>query len=475
MLRYRLLIVDDEPRMTQVLGILAEKWGFQVKTASSAEEALRVLLDYAAEIIVTDLKMPGMDGAQLLNHIRALYPDASVILMTAHATVKSAVQAMRDGAFDYIMKPFENEELRLTIERAAEYSKLKQDNAYMRRELGVRYNVDNIIGDSPPIKEVLRLIERVAPTRATVLITGESGTGKELIAKAIHFRSTRATGPYVRVNCAALAESLLESELFGHEKGAFTGAHRTHRGKFEEADGGTIFLDEIGETSNNFQTKLLRVLQEGMITRVGGSKDMPVDVRVVTATNRILEERVKEGEFREDLFFRLNVVPIHLPALRERRGDIPMLADHFVKKAAEENGIPPKRLSTEAEEILGKHEWPGNVRELENTIERAVILSPETDIMAGDLWMPVGRGPMAPLGNMESSAEIPAEDGQSVRLPQTLLQKTLTSYMDEMTRIRVLHALDKTGWRKQEAADQLGIDRATLYRQMKKLNLHSQR
>ncbi|HNM47549.1 MAG TPA: sigma-54 dependent transcriptional regulator, partial [Candidatus Sumerlaeota bacterium] len=370
--RYRLLLVDDEPRMTQVLGILAERWGYEVRTASNGDEALKVMQDFSAELIVTDLKMPGLDGAGLLDAVKLRHPDTAVIIMTAHATVKSAVDAMRAGAFDYVMKPFENEELRLTVERALDYTRLKKDNAYMRRELGVKYRVDRIIGDSPQIQTVLQLIERVAPTRATVLVTGESGTGKELVAKAIHFRSGRSTGPFVRVNCAALAESLLESELFGHEKGAFTGAVRTHRGKFEEADGGTIFLDEIGETSNNFQTKLLRVLQEGVLTRVGGMADIAVDVRVIAATNRNLQQRVKEGLFREDLYFRLNVVPIHLPALRERAGDIPQLAENFIRTASQANDVPLKELGADAVEALQKYDWPGNVRELENTIERAI-------------------------------------------------------------------------------------------------------
>ncbi len=464
--KYRLLIVDDEPRMTQVLGMLAERWGYEVRTASSGDEALKILQDYAAEIIVSDLKMPGMSGKDLLDHVRSRFPNVFFIIMTAHATVESAVEAMRHGAFDYIMKPFENEELRLTIERAAEYGQLKQDNAYMRRELGARYQLDNIIGESKQVKAVLQMIEKVAPTRATVLVTGESGTGKELIAKAVHFRSTRATNPYVRVNCAALAETLLESELFGHEKGAFTGAMRTHRGKFEEADGGTIFLDEIGETSNNFQTKLLRVLQEGVITRVGGNQPIKVDVRVIAATNRDLEERVREGEFREDLYFRLNVVPVHIAPLREREGDISLLAEHFVRIASEENGLPVKSLSEEAIAALTQHDWPGNVRELENTIERAVILSREGVIEAEDLWLTSSQKPAGSLIPATHSTD----DGE-VRLPQPLLEKPLAHFLDEMAKVRVLHALDETGWRKQEAAEILGIDRATLYRQMKKFNL----
>ena len=462
--RYRLLLVDDEPRMTQVLGILAERWGYEVRTASNGDEALKVMQDFSAELIVTDLKMPGLDGAGLLDAVKLRHPDTAVIIMTAHATVKSAVDAMRAGAFDYVMKPFENEELRLTVERALDYTRLKKDNAYMRRELGVKYRVDRIIGDSPQIQTVLQLIERVAPTRATVLVTGESGTGKELVAKAIHFRSGRSTGPFVRVNCAALAESLLESELFGHEKGAFTGAVRTHRGKFEEADGGTIFLDEIGETSNNFQTKLLRVLQEGVLTRVGGMADIAVDVRVIAATNRNLQQRVKEGLFREDLYFRLNVVPIHLPALRERAGDIPQLAENFIRTASQANDVPLKELGADAVKALQKYDWPVNVRELENTIERAIILSPERTIRAADLWIPSARSATA-------VATATAEPSAKYQIAPELFAKPLAPFVDEMAKVRVLHALDQTHWHKQEAADILGVDRATLYRQMKKFGI----
>ncbi len=466
--RYRLLIVDDEPRMTQVLGILGERWGYEVRTASDADQALRELQEFPAEIVLTDLKMPGMSGEALLNQVRARHPETPVIMMTAYATVKSAVDAMRNGAFDYIMKPFENEELRLTLDRAAEYARLKQDNAYMRRELGLRYRVDNIVGESEGIHDVLRLIERVAPTRATVLITGESGTGKELVAKAIHFRSARATGPYVRVNCAALVETLLESELFGHEKGAFTGAMRTHRGKFEEADGGTIFLDEIAETSNNFQAKLLRVLQEGVITRVGGNANIRVDVRVIAATNRNLEEFVQQGKFREDLFFRLNVVPVHIPSLKERPSDIPILAEHFLKEAMEEHDLPPKRLSEDAVELLKRHRWPGNVRELENAIERAMILSPDKVITADDLWLQNDQRHSSGSHRRQTEGESSPGD---VHIPLSILERPLGNFLDEMAKLRVLHALDRTEWRKQEAADLLGIDRATLYRQMKKFGI----
>ncbi len=474
MAKYRLLIVDDEPRMTQVLGLLAQRWGYEVKTAGNAEEALKTLEDFAAEILVTDLKMPGMGGDELLKHVREKNQDLMVIMMTAHATVKSAVEAMKLGAFDYIMKPFDNDELRITLERATEYVQLKTDNEFLRRELGSRYDLDNIIGESPQINQIKDLVERVAPTKATVLITGESGTGKELVARAIHFRSTRAKGAYIRVNCAALAETLLESELFGHEKGAFTGAIKTHRGRFEEADGGTIFLDEIGETENSFQVKLLRVLQEGTLSRVGSSQNIKVDVRVVAATNRNLKAEVEAGRFREDLFFRLNVLPIHLPPLRERREDIPAIATHFIRKAAEENGLPPKTLSQDAIVALQGADWRGNVRELENCIERSIILTRGSSVTAEDLWLPSGE---APLGDRKAgpkpvlAAAATSGNDSGLNIPNELMDQTLPDFLDEMSKIRVLHALEQTQWRKQEAAEMLGIDRATLYRQIKKFGI----
>jgi DNA-binding NtrC family response regulator len=451
--------------MRQILGMLATRWGYEHRTASDGAEALSALQDFPAEIVLSDVKMPGVDGEALLRDIRARQSNIVVVMMTAFATVKSAVEAMKIGAFDYIMKPFENDELRLTLERAGEFTRLKQDNAFMRRELGEKYRLDRIIGESTPIRDVMTLIERVAPSRATVLVTGESGTGKELVAKAIHFNSTRSTGPFVRVNCAALAETLLESELFGHEKGAFTGAMRTHRGKFEEADGGTIFLDEIGETSNNFQAKLLRVLQEGVITRVGSNAQIEVDVRVVAATNRNLPQRVREGHFREDLYFRLNVLPIHLPSLRERPTDIPLLAEHFTKRFCEENSLPLKTLSEDARQAMMGAPWQGNVRELENTIERAVILSRDPVIHADDLWLPGHPKPVL------ASAAAPRPADASIHLSPQTLNRPLAEFLDEMTRLRILTALDSCSWRKQEAADLLAIDRATLYRQMKKFRL----
>ena len=457
--RYRLLIVDDEPRIGQVLSLLAKRWGYEVQTASNGNEAIKILEDFRAEVVLSDLKMPGMDGEQLLREIKKQYPQTIVIMMTAHATVKSAVEAMKAGAYDYIMKPFDNDELRVIIERAVEHRTLINENKSLRAELGVRFQPSSIIGDSEPMKRVLDMIDRVGPTKATALITGESGVGKELVARAIHQRSDRADRPFVALNCAALTETLLESELFGHEKGAFTGATSAHRGKFEDADGGTIFLDEIGETNNNFQTKLLRVLQEGVIVRVGGNDPISVDVRVIAATNKDLAKQVEAKEFRQDLFYRLQVVPIEIPPLRERPDDIPPLALHFVKQACQDNGLPRRELSDSAVDALKSAEWRGNVRELENTIERAVILTRGDVIEADDLWLPPGDD--TPSRREKIDEAIPHDMGT---LP-------LSDFIDEMTKNHVLRALDRTSWKKQEAADQLGIDRATLYRMIKRFGI----
>ncbi len=464
--RYRLLIVDDEPRMCKILSIAAQKWGYEVRTEENGQKAIELIESFHPEIVVTDIKMPVMDGQTLLERIRAGNPNTQVVLMTAYGSVKGAVDAIKAGAFDYILKPFDNEELRVTIARAAEMLQLRNENSNLRHEFGLRFGAQTIIGGSAAVQGVVDMIERVAPSRANVLVTGESGTGKELVARAIHARSTRAQGPFVAINCAALTSTLLESELFGHEKGAFTGALRTHRGKFEEADGGTIFLDEIGEVDNAFQTKLLRVLQEGTFERVGGNSTLRVDARIVAATNKNLKDEVAAGRFREDLYYRLNVVPIHIPPLRERREDIRELAQHFLLKHARESGGATKLLSADAVEMLRSAPWRGNVRELENTIERAVILSRSNEITADDLWLHPAEfstqdGRMAPGAGAPSSPRI---EDEHMRLP-------LAAFLDEITKKRVIAALDATGWRKMETAEALGVDRATLYRMIKRFEI----
>jgi len=370
-----LLIVDDEKNYLFVLEDLLSEEGYEVITTEGGEEALKLLDGHDLDLIITDMKMPGMDGMALMEAVHQRLPDLPVIMMTAYGTVEKAVEAMKKGAFDYIMKPFKNEELKLTIRKAVDHYQLVKRNRQLNNELTDRYRFDNIIGKSAPMQRIYQLIEKVAPARATVLVSGESGTGKELIARAIHYNSLRKDGPFISVNCGALPESLLESELFGHEKGAFSGAVSQRKGRFELAHGGTLFLDEISEMSTALQVKLLRVLQEMEFERVGGTATLKVDVRVVAASNRDLKAEVSQDRFRSDLFYRLNVVHIELPPLRERTDDIPLLVNHFLDKFSGESGRSSLKVSPEAMRSLFNYPWPGNVRELENAVERAVILA----------------------------------------------------------------------------------------------------
>lgn len=375
-----LLVVDDEERMRRLLQLELEEEGYLVETAGSAEAALARLDALSPDLVLTDLRMPGASGLEFLRAVRAALPETQVIVMTAYGTVETAVEAMKAGAFDYIQKPFDLDEVKVKIARALQIARLQAENKRLREQLGPLPALEAIVGESEPMRRVKDLIRRVAPTSATVLITGESGTGKELVARAIHALSPRAQGPFVAVNCGALAETLLESELFGHVRGAFTGAVRDERGKFRAADGGTIFLDEVSTMSPALQGKLLRVLQTREVSPVGSDRTIKVDVRVLAATNRPLERMVAEGAFREDLFWRLNVVNIALPPLRERASDIPMLADRFIKERCAQMGRPPCRISAAGLERLLAYEWPGNVRELENVIERSLVLSPPGEL-----------------------------------------------------------------------------------------------
>jgi two-component system NtrC family response regulator len=380
-----ILIVDDEKNYLLVLEALLVDAGYEVITSGSATEALEIAMSHDLDLVITDMRMPGLDGMEFLAQLRSRQPDLPVIMMTAYATVEKAVEAMKRGAFDYITKPFKNEELILTIRKAIEMHRLKQENRLLSRELQERFKFGNIVGKSKVMRQVYEIIEKVAQTRASVLISGESGTGKELIARAIHFNSPRRDKPFISVNCSALSETLLESELFGHERGAFTGAVTQRKGRFELAHGGTLFLDEVGDMSPALQVKLLRVLQEMKFERVGGTKTLQVDARLVTASNRELDREVELGRFREDLYYRLKVVHIKVPPLRERRDDIPLLVHHFLEKAAKANAIPVKSVSQEALKYLYQYDWIGNVRELENVIERAVILCDADDIGPQDL------------------------------------------------------------------------------------------
>jgi DNA-binding NtrC family response regulator len=445
-MKARILIVDDEERMADVVAMALRRAGYECETGRNGVEALQALEERGADVLVTDWKMPEMDGLELLRHVHTQRPNLPVILITAHGSVPSAVAAMREGAFDYVTKPFDNDELRAVVTRALDMTRLERENRYLRQEVSSRYAPQAIVAESKRSQELLALVRRVAPSRSTVLIQGESGTGKELVARLLHYWSDRVGRPFVAVNCKAFAEGVLESELFGHEKGAFTGATATRSGCFERASGGTLFLDEIGEVSGDFQAKLLRVLQDGEVLPVGGNKPRSIDVRVVVATNRPLRDEVTAGRFREDLYFRLNVIPIQLAPLRERREDVLPLARHFLQRYADEADRQVS-LSEEAEQALFAHPWPGNVRELENAIERAVVLAREESIKSEDLLLEQ------------------ATDSRATT------QGTLQDALDQAATARIRAALEAANGQRAEAAQALGVERTTLYRMMKRLGI----
>jgi two-component system response regulator PilR (NtrC family) len=370
----RILIVDDELSMRDMLVILLKKEGLDVRPAGSRAEAAAVLREGPVDLVLTDVKLPDGDGLEILRHVKAASPETAVVVMTAFGTTEMAVAARKLGAEAYILKPFDVDELRIVVRDALANRSLREENIRLRREVGQAYGLDRVIGVSEVMASLFEMVRAIAPTSSTVLITGESGTGKELVARAIHGLSSRSDGPFVSVNCGALPDTLLESELFGYVKGAFTDARQSKKGLFEAAHGGTLFLDEVGETSLAMQVKLLRALQERRIRRVGGTDETEVDVRVISATNAPLEELVKQKRFREDLYYRLQVIPIHTPPLRERREDIPLLAQHFLERFARVMDKRVAKISDETLRILERHSWPGNVRELENVIERAVAL-----------------------------------------------------------------------------------------------------
>jgi len=447
----RVVIVDDEPRMAAVVAMALGRDGYECEPCATAAAALEAIESRGADVVVTDLKMPEVDGLELLRRLRTARPTLPVILLTAHGSVPSAVAAMRDGAFDYIAKPFDNDELRALVARAIELTRLERENRELRREVAGRYAADAIVAESPRSQELLALVRRVAASRATVLVQGESGTGKELVARLLHYWSDRLGKPFVAVNCKAFAEGVLESELFGHERGAFTGAASARAGCFERASGGTLFLDEIGEIGPEFQAKLLRVLQEGEVLRVGAAAPRRVDVRVVCATNRSLRDEVTSGRFREDLFFRLNVIPVQLAALRDRREDILPLARQFLERQRRETGRV-LRLGADAEAALLAHPWPGNVRELENAMERAVVLARGDEITPEDLL----------LEQLHAAPTADAGAGDAA---------TLQDYLDGAAAMRIRAALSAAGGNRVEAARALGIERTTLYRMMKRLGI----
>ncbi len=454
-MKARILVVDDEERMAAAIARALRRAGHACATFGSGEAALEALERDGADAIVTDRKMPGVDGLELLRRVRASHPELPVILVTAHADVPSAVAAMRDGAFDYVAKPFDNEELRAIVARALELRRLDRENRWLRQEVATKYDLDDVVAESPKSREALDLVRRVAPTRSPVLIQGDSGTGKELIARLLHFHSDRVGRPFVAVNCKAFAPGVLESELFGHEKGAFTGASATRVGCFERASGGTLFLDEIGEVTTDFQAKLLRVLQENEVQRVGGTEPRAIDVRIVAATNRDLPAEIEAGRFREDLFFRLNVIPVLLAPLRERRDDILPIAERLLARACHDAGRAVV-LSDDAREALAAHDWPGNVRELENAIERAVVLARGEAIEPEDLLIAAGA-------SRRTGGEADGVDAS---------RGTLQECLDRATAERIRAALEASGGAKAAAAVELGVDRTTLYRLMKRLGVN---
>jgi DNA-binding NtrC family response regulator len=437
-----LLVVDDDPVTVNLLNEVLSKEGYDVTTALSGEEAIARGMDSVFDIVITDVRMGDKDGMEVLRSFKKIAPETTVVMITAFGSIETAIEAIRQGAFDYVSKPFKLDEIKFTIRRALQQRRLFQENRYYRQELLDKYQFKNVIGRTPQMFEVYKTIAKVADTKSTVLLYGERGTGKELVARSIHYNSNRNERPFIPVDCASLSETLIESELFGHMRGAFTGALATKRGLFEEAEGGTVFLDEIGNLSLSMQAKLLRFLQEHEIKRVGGTDSIKVDVRVIAATNQPLEPLVRNGKFREDLFDRLNVVSIVLPPLRERKEDIPLLATHFLQKFVEENHKNISHISPEALEILTHYSWPGNVRELEHAIERAVILSVHPIILPEDL-----PGKIFAVAR-ETAFLLP---GKSLSLK-------------EVEKQYVLKVLEEVKGNKKKASEILGIDRTTLYR-----------
>lgn len=455
----KILLIDDSLEILERLSEFLIAEGFEVDTASDGDLAVQKIENKFYDIILTDLKMPGTDGIGVLKYVIDHSPESICIILTGFGTIRNAVEAIKMGAFDYLTKPVKMEEILLTLQRALEYRNLKRENFRLRSQLKKKYQFKNIIGDSPPMQKIFEIIEKVADTDSTILIHGESGTGKELIAKAIHYNSYRREGPFIPVNCAAIPSGLLESELFGHEKGAFTHAVRTRIGRFELANGGTLFLDEIGDMDIQMQSKLLRVLQEREFERIGGVKPIKVDIRVIAATHQDLKAAVKEKKFREDLYYRLNVIPIEVPSLRERKTDIPLLVNHFISHFSKIKKKEVKGITEEALKKLMDYEWPGNVRELENMIERMVILTNHKTLMIEDI-------PEKIFSSVSKEAygdfEIPPE-GIS-------LEKAISEYEKQL----ILNALNKTGWVKNKAAQLLNIKRTTLIEKIKRQNLDSQ-
>jgi two-component system, NtrC family, nitrogen regulation response regulator GlnG len=475
----RILVADDEESMRWVLSKALKRKGFSVDLAHDGRQALSMIHDGSYDLAILDIKMPGMSGLDLLDRIREMKSDLLVVIMTAEASMKNAVEAMKRGAYDYITKPFDLDVIDAIVEKVQRARQIAGQVSLLKKELKEHYQVEkNIIGNSPPMQSIYKIIGKVADSDVTILIQGESGTGKEMVARAVHFNSGRLGKPFVAINCAAIPRDLLESELFGSEKGAYTGASERKQGKFEQANHGTIFLDEIGDMPLDLQAKILRVLQEQEVTRVGGTQNIPVDVRIVAATNQELQERVRKKEFREDLYYRLNVVPITLAPLRERREDIPDLINYFLDRTCTELAIPLKQVSTEAMALLGAYTWPGNVRELENTIKRAVILSNDPMLTVAD------------FGGLQPASGETVHSNQDSSLEAIVDAKLRTCFngiekldkgdihamvLQQVERPLIRFILEKTRWNQVKAADILGINRNTLRKKIHELDIELKR
>ena len=450
-----ILLIDDEKNYLLVLETLLKDEGYQVTALNDPETALAFLEESEVDIIVTDMKMPKISGQEVLEYVKQRWPHIPILIMTAFGSIENAVATMRYGAFNYITKPFANDELLLSIKNAAELAKIHRQYRILHESLEERFGKHQIIGRSNAIKDMMKLVTRAAPSRATVLITGESGTGKELVARAIHFSSPRSQQPFISVNCMALSPTLLESELFGHEKGSFTGAVAMRRGRFEQANKGTLFLDEVGELTPELQVKLLRVIQERKFERVGGTEELDIDIRIVTATNQNLQSMVQNGTFREDLYYRLNVVHIPLPPLRERREDIPLLVAHFIEKIASENDIKSKNFTDEALNYLTGYEWPGNIRQLQNVIERCLVLVPNDIISIDDL-----------------PSEIKDEEAQFKSAVDLLpVEIDLAATLEKIEATLIRRALARTNFTQVKAAELLGLSKSLLQYKLKKYNI----
>lgn len=449
---HKILIVDDEPRLADVLHVALEDMGYLTQTASSGNQALALMDKQGFDLVLSDLRMPDLDGRSLLHEIKRRWPETPVVILTAYASMRDAVDLVKEGVFDYIAKPFEIEDVAATLARALKLTEVVRDNERMRAELEGRYSFEHLIGNSPAFQRVIEQISSVCESRTTVMILGESGTGKELVARAIHFNSPRSKKPFVAVNCAAIPDGLLESELFGHVKGAFTGAQASRTGRFAQANGGTLFLDEIGDMPLTLQSKILRVLQERKFEPVGSNRLEEVDVRIVTATHKDLRQLVSDGSFREDLFYRLNVFPIHLPSLRERISDLPLLAKHFLRLFNDSIGRQIVGFAPDALNAMCAYRWPGNIRELQNCVERAVIVSRGATIGLSDLprYLYEDQAPRA------AGADIPPD---------------LDAALEKLERDYIIKALEATKGAQNKAAELLGINERSLWHRIKKLDI----